>query len=88
MHDDGSGGENQHVIFLVMYNWSVDEKLMKTEDPEGYRIWRLEQMINWGLGGEKLSARLVRKYWEKLFMDEPTRQYLEVLLWPKKYRAS
>lgn len=69
-----------------MYNWSVDEKAFKKADPEGYEIWRLEQMINWGLGGEKLNERLVRKYWPKLFMDEPTRAYLTFLLWPGKSR--
>ncbi len=67
-----------------MYNWSVDEKKFKKEDAEGYKIWRLEQMINYGLGGEKLDKKLVKKYWNKLFMDEPTKKYLEFLLWPKK----
>lgn len=66
-----------------MYNWSVDEKQFKKEDPEGYKIWRLEQMINYGLGEEKLDKNLVRKYWKKLFMDGPTRRYLSFLLWPK-----
>lgn len=67
-----------------MYNWSVDEKAFKKADPEGYEIWRLEQMINYGTAGEKISEGLVRKYWKKLFMDEPTRKYLEFLLWPKR----
>ena len=71
-----------------MYNWSVDEKAFKRADPKGYQIWRLEQMINWGLGGEKLDEGLVRKYWTKLFMDKPTREYLEFLLWPRKRRIS
>lgn len=66
-----------------MYNWSVDEKKFKKEDPKGYRIWRLEQMINYGLGGEKLDGKLVRKHWKKLFMDSLTKQYLQFLLWPK-----
>lgn len=70
-----------------MYNWSVDEKQFKKADPEGYQIWRLEQMINWGLGGEKLNERLVRKYWNKLYLDEPTRRYLKFLLWPQKTKS-
>lgn len=69
-----------------MYNWSVDEKKFKKEDPEGYKIWRLEQMINWGLGNEKLDVRMVRKYWRKIFMDGVTRKYLRFLLWPKPRR--
>lgn len=71
-----------------MYNWSVDEKKFKKEDPKGYRIWRLEQMINFGLGGEKLDQRLVRKHWGKLTMDPPTKRYLEFLLWPKNKSRS
>ena len=43
-----------------MYNWSVDEKMFKKADPEGYEKWRLEQMINWGLGGEKISEEKLR----------------------------
>lgn len=66
-----------------MYNWSVDEKQLK-KYPEKYKIWRLEQLINWGLGGEKISEKDIRKYWKKLFMDEPTRNYLKFLLWPGK----
>lgn len=67
-----------------MYNWSIDEKKFKREDPKSYKIWKLEQMINYGLGKEKLDEKLVRKYWRKLFMDEITRRYLNFLLWPKK----
>ncbi len=67
-----------------MYNWSVDEKAFKEADPEGYEKWRLEQMINWGLGGEKLDEAKLRKYWDSLFMDTITRKYLEFLLWPQK----
>jgi hypothetical protein len=66
------------------YNWSVDEKRFKKEDPEAYKIWRIEQMINYGLAGEKLDEKKVKKYWKKLFMDEPTRKFLELLLWEKK----
>lgn len=69
-----------------MYNWSVDEKRFKKENPEGYKIWRLQQMINYGLANEKLDEKEVRKHWRKLFMDEPTRKYLEFLLWPKKHK--
>jgi hypothetical protein len=48
------------------YNWSVDEKKFKKEDPEAYKIWQLQQMINYGLAGEKLDEKEVRKYWKKI----------------------
>lgn len=67
-----------------MYNWSVDEEKFKKADPKSYKIWRLEQMINYGLGEDKLNERQVRKHWARLFMDAPTRKYLEFLLWPKR----
>jgi len=70
-----------------MYNWSIDEKKFKKEAPEQYQIWRLEQMINYGLGKEKLNAKLVKKYWKKLFMDKITKSYLEFLLWPQKRKS-
>ena len=70
-----------------MYNWSIDEKKFKRKDPEAYKIWRIEQMINYGLDTEKLNVKLVKKYWKKLFMDELTRKYLKFLLWPKKTKS-
>lgn len=67
-----------------MYNWSVDEKQFKKADPKAYEIWKLEQMINYGLGGEKLNEKLVRKYWGKLCIDGGKKRFLEFLLWPKQ----
>ncbi len=67
----------------MVYNWSVDLKELK-KDKEKYTIWKLEQMINYGLDGEKLDEKLVRKYWKKLYLDPLKKRYLEFLLWPKK----
>ncbi len=69
-----------------MYNWSIDEKKFKKEDPEGYKIWRLEQMINFGEPGEKLNERELKKYWNFISkrIDHRYRLFLEFLLWPKK----
>ncbi len=69
-----------------MYNWSIDEEKFKKEDPEKYKIWRLEQMINFGLGGEKLDINELKKYLSKLSIDKPVRKYLEFLLWPTKLK--
>ena len=71
-----------------MYNWSVDEEAFKKADPEGYEKWRLEQMINWGLGGEKLDEAKLRKYWDKLYLDPIKRLYVEFLLWPDKWKKA
>jgi len=49
-----------------MYNWSTDEEKFKKEDPEGDRVWRLTQLINYGLDGEKLSKSEIKKNWSKI----------------------
>ncbi|OGK37710.1 hypothetical protein A3F03_03075 [Candidatus Roizmanbacteria bacterium RIFCSPHIGHO2_12_FULL_41_11] len=63
-----------------MYNWSVDTTELK-KHPEQYTIWRLEQLINYGLDGEKLKKNLLRKYWSKLRIDPHYKKYLSFLLW-------
>ncbi len=62
-----------------MYNWSVDTKILK-KYPEKYRIWKLEQMINFGLGKEKISKKDLKKYFEKLYIDPSKKKYLKFLL--------
>ena len=67
-----------------MYNWSVDETELK-KHPEEYQIWRLEQLINYGLDGEKLDKKILKKYFKRLYIEDPyTRRFLKMLLWPKK----
>ncbi|MDO8610729.1 MAG: hypothetical protein Q7R95_09360 [bacterium] len=67
-----------------MYNWSTDiTELKKT--PEKYTIWKLEQLINYGLDGEKLSRKLLIKYWDKLHIDPKKRDALAFLLWSKQF---
>ncbi len=72
-----------------MYNWSTDEKQFKKADPRGYRVWRLEQTINYGEPGERLDKVLVKRHWMEVRnrINPGYRRYLEFLLWPKK-RAS
>lgn len=68
-----------------MHNWSVDEKIFKKLDPKGYKVWRLQQLINYGLDGEKLKKKDVKRYWNKLkpYLDPVTQKYMAFLLWPK-----
>lgn len=63
-----------------MYNWSTDEKnLMK--DGEKYTIWKLEQMANFGLDGEKISREKLERYWGCLTLDPKRKKYLGLLLY-------
>ena len=70
-----------------MYNWSVDEEKLKKEDPVGYKLWRLEQMINYGTDGEKLDEIEVKKAWPKIKdrLDPYKARLIEFLLWGKQY---
>jgi hypothetical protein len=70
-----------------MYNWSTDEEKFKKENPEKYRLWRLEQLINYGLDGDKLDRAEVKKAWPNIKnnLDPYKKRALEYLLWGKLY---
>ena len=51
-----------------MYNWNVDTTQLK-KDKNQYAIWKLEQMVNFGLNGKKLSMTDLKKHWPKLNLD-------------------
>lgn len=74
-------------IMCNMYNWSVDEERFKKENPKGYRLWRLTQLINYGLDGEKLDREEVKKAWPKIKdqLDPYKARLIEFLLWERKY---
>ena len=72
---------------ISMYNWSVDEKYFQRHNPEGYEVWRLLQLVNYGLDGEKLDKKELKKYWPKIqerIFDKDIKRYLKMTLWPPK----
>ncbi len=69
-----------------MHNWSTDVTQLK-KNPEKYTIWKLEQMINFGLDGEKISTKELKKYWNRIDIDPMRRKFLFFLLWPSKKRS-
>lgn len=66
-----------------MNNWSTKTNTLK-KDHKQYRIWRLEQLINFGLGRAKLDKKELKKYWPELYLDPRKKKYLSMLLWPKR----
>lgn len=62
-----------------MHNWSTDDAKL-SQDQESYIIWRLEQMINFGLGGEKIPEAELRKFWPRLNIDPKRKEFLNLLL--------
>ena len=63
-----------------MYNWSVDENKLK-KYPEKYAIWRLEQLLNFGLNGEKIEKSALIKYLPNLNIDPSRREFINFLLY-------
>jgi hypothetical protein len=69
---------------MIMYNWSVDENYLK-KFPRQYKVWRLEQLLSYGLGQEKLDKKEVIIHWDflKKRLDPNRRRFIEFLLWGK-----
>lgn len=64
-----------------MYNWSTNTSRLKV-NPATYEKWKLEQMINFGLGGEKIDRKQLKKHFSSLNIDQKKREFLKMLLWP------
>lgn len=66
-----------------MINWSTDEKKFKKTNPKEYDLWRLTQLINYGLDGEKLDRDFLKSSWSyiKGRIDVETKAYFQYLLW-------
>lgn len=62
-----------------MYNWSTDTKKL-SQYPEKYAVWKLEQFINFGLNGQTLNPKELKKYFNKLDIDPQKKKYLSFLL--------
>jgi hypothetical protein len=64
----------------------VDEEKFKKKYPKKYKIWRIAQLINYGLDGEKLDKKEVKKYWREIesWLDPNKALYIKYLLWGKK----
>ncbi len=62
-----------------MHNWSTNERALK-KDPKKYTIWRLEQMVNFGIGKEKIKQKDLKHYWSRLNIDPARRRFLHLLL--------
>lgn len=74
-----------------MFNWSTNEKKFKKKYPREYKLWRIVQLINYGLDeGEKLDREEVKAVWPKIKerLDPNKAVYLEYLLWGKRPSSS
>ncbi len=62
-----------------MRNWSIDIKKLK-KDKEKYAIWKLEQMVNFGLGKNKIKKSELKKYWNIINIDPLKRKFLSLFV--------
>ena len=62
-----------------MKNWSTDTKKLK-KDKDKFAIWKMEQLINLGLGKERIKKSDLRKYWDTLDIDPFKRKFLALFV--------
>jgi len=62
-----------------MYNWTVDINKLK-RNKEKYEIWKMEQMINFGLNEEKINKKKLKRFWNKLQLEPARKLFLKLLL--------
>lgn len=62
-----------------MKNWSINTKELE-KDKEKFTIWKLEQLINFGPGKEKIKTADLKKYWNILDIDASKRKFLALFV--------
>jgi hypothetical protein len=67
----------------MMRNWNTDLASFDKRTQK-YRRWRLEQLVNFGLDGEKLDFSELKRYWPELDLEPRRKEFLRFLLWPNQ----
>lgn len=62
-----------------MKNWSTNTKKLR-KDKEKFTIWKLEQMVNFGLGKKKIKRSELKKYWNVIDIDPLKRKFLSLFI--------
>lgn len=65
-----------------MYNWNTNTSTWNKKS-DSFVIWKLEQLINFGLNGEKLDYKKTKKFWSRLVLDPQRKKFLNLILWSK-----
>lgn len=66
-----------------MHNWSSNLARIE-KHPQQFKRYQLEQLINFGLCGQKLRTKDLMENWSNLTIDPHKKTFLKELLWPKK----
>jgi hypothetical protein len=67
----------------MTYNWGVDTTRLK-KNKKAYQKWETEQLVNFGLGGEKISKKYLKVNFNILNFDLSKSNFLKFLLWPNR----
>lgn len=62
-----------------MRNWSTDTSKFDKKSSE-FKIWKLEQLINFGLQGDLIDTQELHTFLPSLTIDPSKRNFLELLL--------
>jgi len=62
-----------------MKNWSTNTKKLR-ENKEKFAVWKLEQLINFGLGKKKIKKSELKKYWSVIDIDPFKRKFLSLFI--------
>lgn len=62
-----------------MKNWSTDTSELQ-KDKGKFSAWRMEQLINFGLGTEKIDLKELRLHWHTLNIDPFKRKFLSLFV--------
>jgi len=62
-----------------VYNWSVDTARLKRNRQKREK-WKIEQLVNFGLGNEKIFKKLLVKFWPELNLDPVKKRLLKLIL--------
>ena len=65
----------------------MDEKQFKKLYPKKYKVWRLTQLINYGLDGEKLNVNEIKLFWNEIKdqISPDKQKVIEFLVWNKPW---
>lgn len=64
-----------------MHNWDYPKDTNQQID----EIWRLERLLQYGLGNEKINRAVLERNFNALHIPEHTKTFLELLLWNKVF---
>lgn len=64
-----------------MHNWDYPKDINQQTD----ELWRLERLLQYGIGDEKINRVVLEQNLNTLHIPEHTKAFIELLLWNKVF---